>query len=77
MSETVKTNTKEKSFQAIDKKIMCMAKDILFKTRFGLGSNKKVNVLEYYQLKLFKDLLCYPLCEPEGKIEEIIKKKLS
>ena len=75
MSQTVKRKNLSKTAQAIDEKIMCMGKNILYKTRFGIGQ-EKVNLAEYQQLRLFKQLLCYPLCEPEGKIEEIIQKKI-
>lgn len=75
MSQTVKNNSESKASKSIDERIMCKGKKILYHTRFGLGDGK-VNLAEYQQLKLFKKLLCYPMCEPEGKIEEIIQKKL-
>lgn len=74
MSQTI-TNRRN-IIEKIDRAVMCKGKNILLKERFGIEQGK-VDLLKYQQLKMFKQMMCYPLCEPKGKIEEIIRKKIS
>lgn len=74
--ETLKSNSISNITKKVDQSIMKMGKNLLYHSRFGLGQNK-VNISEYLQLQILKDSLCMPTCEHEGKIMEIISKKLN
>lgn len=74
--QTVYSNTTESILKATDEKIMCLGKNLLFKTRFGIGQ-EKVDLELYTELSILREALCIPTCIEESAIKEIINKKLN
>lgn len=74
--QTVYPNTIEKVTENIDKKVMCLGKNILFYSRFGLG-DKNTNIELYTELSILKEAMCIPTCVDIGMIMEIINKKVN
>lgn len=74
--QTIRRNSLENTAKEIDKKIMKIGKDLLFKTRFGVGNNN-INLNLYKELSILKEAMCLDTCINKGAIMEAISKKIN
>lgn len=73
--QTIYNNTVSSTLLNVDEFLVCEGKKILYKTRFGIGS-EEVDLEKYFEISILRESMCMPICINEGMLAEIINTKI-